>query len=93
MTRWLVEGLLPAGATLTVTDLDDPDPDVLIARGYDVVLRLHDSGDEKCEAGVPILFTVHWRPGLVPGQEPPPAFWVRFDPTRGLVRVNAPEAA
>jgi hypothetical protein len=58
------------------------------------VLRLHDSSDEKFEAGAPVKFSVHWRPGLVPGREPPAPFLVRFDPRRGgFVRVDdEPEA-
>ena len=91
---WLIEGLLPSGALATVADLDDPEPDELLASGLDVVLLLHDSGDQAFHSGAPILFEVRWRDGLVPGHEPPPPFWVRFDLGRGgLVRVDEPKEA
>lgn len=96
MTDWLIEGLVPAGALVTVADLDDPTPEELLAGGIDVVLLLHDTGDGAFRAGRPIRFSVHWRPGL-PGElgcDPPAAFWVRFDAGRaGFVRVDEPEAA
>lgn len=71
---WLIEGLIPAGVVFTVADLDDPPPDEIIAAGFDVVLYLHDRGaiDE-----LPVLLSVHWRPGLMPGLEPPAPFWIR----------------
>jgi hypothetical protein len=37
--------------------------------------------------------SVAWREGLAPGHEPPPPFWVRFDPEHGgFVRVDEQEA-
>jgi hypothetical protein len=89
---WAVEGLLPGGAVAAVADLDDPSPGTLLENGFDVVLRF--AGRGAMDAG-PVLVSVHWREGLVPGREPPPPFWVRFDPSRfGFVRVDGePEAA
>jgi len=72
--RWVIRGLIPAGAIVAVTDLDDPPPDELIAAGVDVVLRLHASG-AMTEA--PVLLEAVWRPGLVPALEPPAPFWVQ----------------
>jgi hypothetical protein len=74
VTRWLVEGLIPKGAVVAVTDLDDPEPAELIRRGVDVVLFLHGRGAMR-EA--PVLLAVHWRAGLVPEHEPPKPFWIR----------------
>jgi hypothetical protein len=74
VTRWLVEGLIPAGAIVTFADLDDPPPQELLARGIDVVLYVHDRGPASER---PVLFSCHWREGLVPGHEPPKPFWIK----------------
>ena len=84
MTHWLVEGLIPTGATVAVADLDDPEPSELIAQGFDVVLYLHSRG--AMDDG-PVLLRAVWRPGLVPGQQPPAPFRVRLTPA-GFVRVD-----
>jgi hypothetical protein len=89
--EWVIEELLPTGVIAALADLDDPSPATLLENGFDVVLHFAAAGamDER-----PVLLTVHWRDGLVPGVEPPAPFWVRFDPTRlefGRVDVE-PEA-
>jgi hypothetical protein len=76
MTRWLLERLIPAGVVVTVADLDDGPPDSLLESGLDVVLYLHGRGAMR---DGPVLLSVHWRDGLVPGQSPPDPFWVRWD--------------
>lgn len=83
---WLVDGLIPAGAIVAVADLDDPPPSALIAGGADVVMLLHDRG---AIGGEPVQLSVHWRPGLVPGHQPPPPLWIRFTGA-GFVRVPNP---
>jgi hypothetical protein len=60
---------------MTIADLDDPPPDELIASGVDVVLRLHGRG---AMTDRPVRLEVVWKPGLVPGEDPPPAVWIRW---------------
>lgn len=86
MTRWLLEGAIPAGAIVGITDLDDPEPAELIARGFDVVMRLHGRG-EMLDG--PVLLSWHWREGLVPGHEPPAPIWIRREPGQGFGLVAA----
>jgi hypothetical protein len=75
VTDWLIEGLIPAGAIVTIADLDDPTPEELLARGFDVVIYLHGRGAMD---GGPVLQSVHWRDGLAPGHEPPAPFWIQL---------------
>jgi hypothetical protein len=77
--EWVIDGVLPTGALAALADLDDPSPQTLLENGFDVVLRLHGRGvmDDR-----PILFSVHWREGLVPGVEPPAPYRIKFDPER-----------
>jgi hypothetical protein len=87
--QWLVDGLVPRGALVAIADVSDGTPEDVLARGYDVVMHLG-----AVQLGVaPVLLTVVWRPGLVPGCQPPAPFWVAFVPGAGLVRVDAPEGA
>lgn len=88
---WIIEGIVPAGAVVAITDLDDPPPDELIAGGVDVVLRLHDRGEMSDDQ--PVLLSAHWRPGLWPGEKPPAPIWVRHVAGRGFVPVGEGEAA
>ena len=82
---WLLEGLIPAGATVTITDDDDPDPLYLMVQcGFDVVLRLHGRGAMDTE---PVLLSTHWRHGLVAGHHPPAPMWIRFN-GHGFERVT-----
>jgi hypothetical protein len=87
VTGWLVDGLIPAGALVTIVDCDDGTPQDALARGFDVVIHLGRSRlDDE-----PTLVTVFWRDGLVPGREPPAPFWIRFDRERQtFVRVERP---
>lgn len=87
--EWLVEGVVPASATVAVTDLDDPEPAELIRRGYDVVVRLYGRG---AMLDGPVLQRVVWRPGLVPGRRPPAPFYVVRTPA-GFERVDVREGA
>jgi hypothetical protein len=86
VTRWLIEGLVPAGALVTITDADDGDPQAMIDAGFDAVLHLG-AADPATLSGEPFLFTVLWREALVPGRQPPSPFWVRWTGS-GLVRVE-----
>src|SRR5438132_629150 len=77
-TQWLVEGLIPRGAIVAIADLDDGSPEHILADGcFDVVLYLHDRGAMDTRT---VLFSAHWRDGLVPGWEPPAPFWIRQGP-------------
>jgi hypothetical protein len=89
---WLLEGALPTGVVAALCDLDDPTPPALLENGFDVVLQLAGRG---AMTDRPVLLTVHWRDGLLPGLRPPAPFWVRFDAAAGgFVRVvEEPEAA
>lgn len=71
---WLMQGFIPAGARVVITDEDDPEPRHYIVLGYDVVLRLHGRGAMDTE---PVLLTAHWRKGLVAGHRPPEPMWIR----------------
>jgi hypothetical protein len=90
MTRWLVENLIPEGALVAITDLDDPEPDKLIRQGIDVVIFLHERG---AISAMPVLLSVHWRAGLAPGHEPPEPFWIRRSGGFGFERVEEATAA
>lgn len=84
--EWVIDGVVPAGVIAALADLDDPSPATLLENGFDVVLRMHARGAMD---DAPVLFSTHWRDGLLPGVEPPAPFWVRFDPARGgFVRVE-----
>jgi hypothetical protein len=85
---WLIEGLIPAGAIVGICDAEDGTPDEILAQGYDVVMHL----SEHNLVAHPVLMTVLWRDGLVPGHKPPAPFWVRFTGS-GFVRVDESEAA
>ena len=74
--EWLIEDAIPTGAVAALADLDDPSTPTLLEAGFDVVMRLHDRG--TMEDG-PVQVSVRWRPGLVPGREPPAAFWIGWD--------------
>jgi hypothetical protein len=88
---WVIEGLLPTGIVAALCDLDDPSTQTLLENGFDVVLRLHGRGAMD---DAPVLFSAHWRDGLVPGVEPLVPFWVRFDPACGrFVRSDDPDLA
>jgi hypothetical protein len=79
MTDWVLDGVLPVGAILLVADPTDGTPEeVLACTGADVVV--HFGRTELDEE--PVLVTVAWREGLVPGQRPPAPYWIRFDPER-----------
>jgi hypothetical protein len=85
VTDWLLGDAIPTGAVIGITDLDDPEPGVLLAEGYDVVVRLHGYG-EMLDG--PVLLSWHWRKGLAPGHRPPEPIWVvRTD--HGFDRVSA----
>jgi hypothetical protein len=81
VSDWLVEGLIPTGALVTVADVDDGTPEDVLTQGWDVVIHLgrRELDDE------PVLLTVLWRDGLVPGHEPPAPFWIRLDRERGTI--------
>jgi hypothetical protein len=81
-----MEGVLPAGAIVVFADPNDGTPEQVLARtGADVVFHL--GRVELTEE--PVLLTVLWREGLVPGREPPAPFWIRFEPERyGFVRAD-----
>jgi hypothetical protein len=87
-TRWLIEGLVPAGAIVGIADAEDGTPQEILDQGFDVVLHL---SEHELTTG-PVLMTVLWRDGLVPGRRPPAPFWVRFT-GHGFVRVDESEAA
>jgi hypothetical protein len=72
--------VIPAGAVATITDLDDPPADELHAAGVDVVMLYRDCGGLGPD---PVRVEVSWRPGLVPGHEPPAPFWIRWNPRTG----------
>ncbi len=81
--------MVPAGAIVTITDLDDPPAETLLRSGIDVVIRLHGRGSMD---DAPVKLTVHWRSALVPGHHPPPPFWIRFN-GREFVRADDGTAA
>jgi hypothetical protein len=82
--EWLIEGVVPRGVMFAIADVSDGMPEEILARGYDVVMHL---GAVKLGAE-PVLMTVVWRDGLVPGMEPPEPFWVAFVPGAGIVAVD-----
>lgn len=88
MIPWLVTGLIPRGATVAIADTEDGTPEEVLARGYDVVLHL----SEYELVDHPVLLTVLWRDGLVPGCEPPAPMWIRWTGA-GFVMVDEAEAA
>jgi hypothetical protein len=56
---------------------------------------IHFGGRELSDE--PVLLTVLWRDGLMPGYEPPAPFWIRFDrehatfvPVERSVRIHPP---
>ena len=81
---WLLEGCVPTGTVAAIADLDDPPTATLFEAGFEVVIRMHGKGDM---IGYPVKLSVEWRPGLVPGHEPPAPFWA-MGTTAGFERVE-----
>jgi hypothetical protein len=82
--RWLIEGLIPAGAVVGIADLGDGSPEDILALGFDVVIYLHGRGE--MDDG-PVLLDVRWRPGLVQGAQAAGALLGQAD-TRTWVRAR-----